>query len=169
MCWWARKKTLRFTLSMKQSPAASWKFLQFWRLDVANSSSMQMPHMSYLHTTYNLCFFSTGNPCGWYPDMSAVLRLFRRRNSYNGIFEESFFRAAQSIDDSHGVHTECFCLGTEKTLRSWNCWLLKHMCIYINRKMVHGRHSIAQINYFFSRSLVILNAVPGRMYPRLLN
>lgn len=36
-----------------------------------------------------------------------------------------------------------------KTLRSWNCWLLKHMCMYIYIKMVHGHHSIAQINYFF--------------------
>ena len=39
-----------------------------------------------------------------------------------------------------------------KTLRSWNCWLLKHMCIYIIYiyiMMVHGHHCIAQINYFF--------------------
>ena len=168
MCWWARKKTPRFTLSMKQSPAASWKFLQFWRLDFTNSSSMQMPHMSYLHTTYNLCFFSTGNPCGWYPDMSAVLRIFRRRNSYNGIFEESIFRTAQSIDDSHGVHTECFFLGTEKPCDR-GIVDYSNICVYIYIKMVHGHHSIAQINYFFLRSLVILNAVPGRMYPRLLN
>lgn len=106
-----------------------------------------MPHMSYLHITYNL-FFSTGNPCGWYPDMSAVLRIFRRKCFYNGILEESIFRTAQSIDDSHGVHTECFFLGTEKPCDR-GIVEYSNICVYIYIKTVHGHHSIAQINYFF--------------------
>ena len=100
--------------------------------------------------------------------MSAVLRIFRRRNSYNGIFEESIFRTAQSIDDSHGVHTECFFLGTEKPCDR-GIVEYSNICVYIYMYKDGSWSPLHNTNQlFFSRSLVILNAVPGRMYPRLL-